>query len=257
MGDCVAKSRVRGESPAAQPQRRSSFAAPVRALGPRGVPAADQTLVCLLGLFAATPLPLADRGQVVRVSRAPLATAGRMPGTEFEVTDLLGVQRRTDPGIVFLAPQQMPDDHRQLARGRDGSDVLATTRADPQEEGAQRPRRPCRRPGGLNQHATSMATALFGDPAVVDRSWSRLPDARVQAEVTDQVPRSRETPDVADRGQHPERDHHVDARNRHQPLAVLISQGVAREVALDHAQIIAQVIIRPHLPLDRKTLILG
>ena len=135
MGDCVA-SRVRGESPAAQPQRRSSFAAPVRALGPR-VPAADQTLVCLLGLFAATPLPLADSGQVVRVSRAPLATAGRMPGTEFEVTDLLGVQRRTDPGIVFLAPQQMPDDHRQLASGRDGSDVLATTRADPQEEGAQ------------------------------------------------------------------------------------------------------------------------
>jgi hypothetical protein len=102
-----------------------------------------------------------------------------------------------------------------------------------------------------------MATALFGDPAVVDRSRSRLPDARVQAEVTDQVLRSREAPDVADRGQHPERDHHVDARNRYQPLAVLISQDVAREVALDHAQIIAQVIIRPHLPLDRKTLILG
>jgi hypothetical protein len=49
-----------------------------------------------------------------------------MPGTEFEVTDLPGVQRRTDPGIVFPAPQQMPDDHRQLASGRDGSNVLAT-----------------------------------------------------------------------------------------------------------------------------------
>ena len=36
MGDCVAKSRVRGESPAVQRQRRSSFTAPVRALGPRG-----------------------------------------------------------------------------------------------------------------------------------------------------------------------------------------------------------------------------
>ena len=175
MGDCVAKSRVRGESPAAQPQRRSSLAAPVRAWTAR-VPAADQTLVCLLGLFAATPLPLADRGQVVRVSPPRWPRRAGCPGTEFEVTDLLGVQRRTDPGIVFPAPQQMPDDHRQLASGRDGSDVLATTRADPQKEGAQRTRRPCRRPGGLNQHATSMATALFGDPAVVDRSRSRLPD---------------------------------------------------------------------------------
>ena len=68
--------------------------------------------------------------------------------------------------------------------------------------------------------------------------------------------RSREAPDVADCGQHPERDHHVDARTVINRLLFLISQGVAREV-VHHAQIIAQVIIRLHLLPDRKTLILG
>ena len=51
-----------------------------------------------------------------------------MPGTGSRSRIFLVCSAGRTQSIVFLAPQQMPDDHRQLASGRDGSDVLATTR---------------------------------------------------------------------------------------------------------------------------------
>jgi hypothetical protein len=60
--------------------------------------------------------------------------------------------------------------------------------------------------------------------------------------------RSGEPGDGFDRGDQPDRDHHVDARDRHQPLDVRIAQSVARQLALDHLQILAAPVVLAQVP---------
>ena len=64
----------------------------------------------------------------------------------------------------------MPDEDRELAGRRDSGDMLTAAAADSQEERTQRTRRSRCRPGGLDEHASGMAAALLGDPAVISRS---------------------------------------------------------------------------------------
>jgi len=118
----------------------------------------------------------------------------------------------------------MPDDHRELPGCRDGGDMLTAAGANPKEEGAQGTGRSRRRPGGLDEHAARMSAALLGNPSVISRSRSGLSDARVEAEVADELLRLPEASNLADRRHDGERHHHVDARNCHQAFGALVRQ---------------------------------
>src|SRR5215210_1325142 len=89
------------------------------------------------------------------------------------------------------------------------------------EEGSQGTRGTRRRPGCLHEHAAGVSASLLRDPAMVGRPGSRLPHARVQAEVADELLRALEPLDVADGSLEGERHNHVDARDGHQPLDTL------------------------------------
>src|SRR5690242_19358337 len=60
--------------------------------------------------------------------------------------ELPRVQRWPGPHVAFAFAQQMPDEHRELAGGRDSGDMLTAAGADPQEERTQRTRRSRCRP---------------------------------------------------------------------------------------------------------------
>ena len=134
--------------------------------------------------------------------------------------------------------------------------MLTAPGSDPQEEGPQRTGRSRRSPGCLDQHAARMAAALLGDPSVIGRPRPRLSDARVQAEIADELLRFVEARHLADRRHHGERHHHVDARDRHQPLDALVRQRRAGEVALDHLQVLAEPVELAQMPFDREPLVL-
>jgi len=67
-----------------------------------------------------------------------------------------------------------------------------------------------------------MSSALLGDPAMVGRSRTRLPYARIEAEVADELFRSVEAPDLADCGGDGERHDHVDPGDCHQAFDTLV-----------------------------------
>jgi DNA replication protein DnaC len=72
-----------------------------------------------------------------------------MSGSQFEVSNLLGLQRRANPAVVFVLRQEMPDDHCQLAGDRNRCNVIAAFGPHAFVEGAQRPRTANGLPGGL------------------------------------------------------------------------------------------------------------
>jgi hypothetical protein len=127
----------------------------------------------------------------------------------------------------------MPDQNGELASRRDGGHMLPALRSDPQKESAQGPRRPGGGPSRLDQHSAGMSAPLLGDPAMVSGTRSRLPDARIETEITHELLRIAEAVDVADPCDDGERHDHVDAGDRHQPRDVLVRKSRARQVALD------------------------
>jgi hypothetical protein len=82
-----------------------------------------------------------------------------------------------------------------------------------------------------------------------------LAHARVQAEIGDQLVGAGEALDGADRGQQPDRDHHVDARHRHEPFHVGVGQRVAGEFALHRTQVLAEAVVLAQVPRHRLCLI--
>jgi hypothetical protein len=72
--------------------------------------------------------------------------------------------------------------------------------------------------------------------------------ARVQTKVGDQTVGAGEPRHGSDRGDQPDRDHHVDARDRHQPLHVRFGQPVAPQLALDDLQILAEAVVLAQVP---------
>jgi hypothetical protein len=91
---------------------------------------------------------------------------------------------------------------------------------------------------------------------VVGRPRPGLPHTWVQPEIADQLLRSLEARDVADRRLERERYDHVNAWDRHQARDALVRQRRACEIALDHLEVLAEPIELAQVPLDRKPLIL-
>ena len=124
----------------------------------------------------------------------------RRAGRELERAQLAAHEARAREGVVLAAGEQVPGQHGELARDRDGRDVAAAPRGGALREGAQRSGALGRRPGRLDEHVAGGGRALLRDAAVAGRPVAGLADRRVQPEVADQMARGREAPDVADHG---------------------------------------------------------
>jgi hypothetical protein len=80
--------------------------------------------------------------------------------------ELLAGQRRAPEGVVLLAGQQMPEQHRELARDSDDRDLAAPAHAHALIEGAHRTGGADRDERGLGEHLSHLRGTLLGDPAV-------------------------------------------------------------------------------------------
>jgi len=134
----------------------------------------------VLGELALAAPDLLER---VRGGLAFLAATGGHPGAQLERPELLVGQQWARERIVLAALERRPAQHRQLASGRDHSDLHPATRADPLIKRAQWPRCLDRYPSGLDEHPAGVRTALLGDPPVTGRLPAGLLDPRVQPEI--------------------------------------------------------------------------
>ena len=80
------------------------------------------------------------------------AAARRMTGFELEFSKFPLQERRTAPGEVLILGQHMPDDDRELARGRHSSDMFAALVSDLDEECTQRAGCARDNPGRFDEH---------------------------------------------------------------------------------------------------------
>jgi len=215
MGDRVAKSGTRGESPAAQPSLTLLFCGVLAHPWAPRIPPRYEARVSGFRLFGPSPFFIAKAFDIVGAGGSLLAAAWLVSSSQFEVAKLLCVQSRSCPGITFAFTQKMPDQHRQFASRCNSRHVLTAPGAHAQKESAKRSGRPRGRPSGFDQHAASMSAALLGDPSVVGGSRSRLPDAWVKAKITHELFRRFEPARVSDRGYDCQRDDHVDAGDGH------------------------------------------
>ena len=92
---------------------------------------------------------------------------------------------------------------------------------------------------------------------MVGRPGSGLSDAWVQAKVTDQLLGAVEAPNIANGRLECERHDQIDAGDRHQTCDALVSQGRAREIALNHLQVLAEPIKLTEMSLNGEALVLG
>src|SRR5215211_4468921 len=93
---------------------------------------------------------------------------------------------------------------------------MPAPRADALIEGAQRARRSDGAPGGLDEGVPAGRRAVLGDAPVLGGRVTGLANARVQAQVADELGLREEPADVADCRQE-RRGRDVDARDDHQP----------------------------------------
>jgi hypothetical protein len=99
--------------------------------------------------------------------------------------------------------------------------------------------------------------AWLGDPPAARRSWAGLVDARVKAEVGDQLAGGFEAADVADRGQEDRRADDVDARHGHQPLDLRALKRFACDQPLDLLDLCVEELDVAQAGLDRLLLLFG
>jgi hypothetical protein len=92
------------------------------------------------------------------------------------------------------------------------------------EKGTQGPWHTSRCPRRLDQHTAGMSTSLFGDSPMMCRTGSRLPHARIEAEITDKALRTAEAFGFSDRRHDRECDNHITTWNRHEARHAFIGQ---------------------------------
>src|SRR5438034_1750533 len=119
----------------------------------------------------------------------PLSLLVVRAGHQLEPARLLAGERGAAKGVVLAAAEHVPGDHGELSGDRDRGDVAAAPDGDPLMEGAQGPRCAGGVPGRFDEHVPRLARPLLGDAAVSGRLGAGLLDARVEAEVADQLAR--------------------------------------------------------------------
>jgi hypothetical protein len=74
------------------------------------------------------------------------------------------------------------------------------------------------------------------------RCAAGLADARVEAEVADQLPRRGEAAHIADRGHERRRCLHVDARNAHQPQHLRPGERLLGDLAVERGDLLIEEV---------------
>lgn len=123
------------------------------------LPVRDQVCVASLRLFCNAHLLRAERfdvGGVGGPTLVPLLL--RLARLQLHGAHLVRDQRRTRPEIVLFLGEQVPAQHRQLARA--GGDLMAAP--DPDEEGVLASSQP-----PIDQHRPGVAAPDFADPPVM------------------------------------------------------------------------------------------
>ncbi len=154
-------------------------ATPDSFFGALALPVGDDLTICLLGLLVEGVLAGPDLFERVAGGLTLAPALGGHARSQLEAAHLLGGQRRPRERVVLALDGQVPAEHRELARRRDDCDLHPTARADALIEGAQRPGRLGRCPGGLDEHSASVRATLLGDPPVAGGLTAGLLYARV------------------------------------------------------------------------------
>src|SRR5436190_6814725 len=152
-------------------------------------PVGDEPAVGDFGVFGELTLAGAFGALAVGVLCREVSTSGLTLGAsaQLEAAQLLACQRRAPERVILLAPEQVPEQHGELARDGDDRDLAAAAGADSLVEGAHRTGGADGDKGGLREHLTDLGGALLGDPAVTRSADPGLADLGVKAEVADQL----------------------------------------------------------------------
>ena len=121
--------------------------------------------------------------QIVSISRPTLAAARRVTRAKLKVAKLLGVQGRPHPGVILLAPEEMPDDNCQLASNCNCGDVGAAASCDTLIEGPQWSGSAHSLPSRFDQHSPGMGAALLANAPVARSALTGLMNRRVQTKI--------------------------------------------------------------------------
>jgi hypothetical protein len=95
---------------------------------------------------------------------------GRGAGSERMLPVLAGDQGRTQPMVVLLLRQHVPNQHSQLSGDGDGCDLMSTFSSDAEEESPERTWRFRCSPSGFHQHCPSRRAARFADPSILSKT---------------------------------------------------------------------------------------
>src|SRR4051794_8405793 len=87
------------------------------------------------------------------------------------------------------------------------------------------------------------------------RRVAGLADARIEAEVADELPLPGEAPDISDRGEERRGGDHVDARDRHQSPDLRRGQSVAGDLFLDLGDLLVEELDLAQTAIDRLALL--
>src|SRR5512143_1413153 len=158
-------------------------------LGRPRFPCVDEAAVLLFGQSEPLPFFVADGLETVITRRAGLVAAapGRTSGLQFQLAQLPLEQGRSRPGVILPFAQQMPDQHGQLAGGRDGSHLVAALRPDLEEESTSGSGSGAHGPGGFDEHGAGVRPSLLGDSTVKRGAFAGLPYPRVEPEIAHQL----------------------------------------------------------------------
>lgn len=169
-------------------------------------------------------------------------------GGELDAASLLRERERRRPAVLDPLAQQVPEDHRELARHGDRGGLRAAADAHPLVEGVERPGRADRVERGLDEQAARVRLTLPADVAGARGTLAGLAHGRFEPEVPDELVRPGEALDRPDDGEHRERGERADTGDREQQLDTLVADGELGDRPIGRA------ISAPRTPRSRSAL---
>jgi hypothetical protein len=150
----------------------------------------------------------------------------------------------------------VPDQDRELAGGRDGSDLLTALLLDAVEECSQWSRLCRDRPRRFDQHPACMRSTLFTDPPMIGGTIAGLSDLRVETEITHELFGRGEASDIADRRKNAQSDDHIDTADGHQSLDPIVFESILGDLLLHCRQFSGYAVVLVEMPDDHASLII-